>query len=574
VDHERCRHCGHEAEGLFCGQGPVKEYERAMVLRRILDQEAGADALPSAVGLEAPCSVACPANICVQGYVGRIAGGRYAEALDLIRRRNPLPVVSSRICHRPCEKVCTRAVSDGPIAINDLKRWLVDWEMRGGARGEPIAVGKATGRRVAVVGAGPSGLACAHELRQRGHEVVLIDEHSVPGGLLVQAIPTHRLPRNVLAYETDWIMAHGVELRAGVRLGRDTTLARLFDEGFEAVYLGVGAAVGVPLGIPGSELDGHVSALDVLRRHHRGETVDAEGRRIVIVGGGDAAVDAARTLTRLGAASVRIAYRRERGEMPAHPEEVDAAEQEGVELLTRVAPVRVLGTQRVEGLRLIRTEPGDVDGSGRRTPVPVPGSETEIAADLVVSALGQRPDVSCLDGDLDLAPDGSIRVDAETGATSMPRVYAGGDLTPGPKTVIHAIADGRRAAYGIDLALARDVTAVVALDRLDPERLTPFSPRNLQPEPRHRAKLRPPEERRRDQQDAVIPLSEEQAREEAARCLLCAMCRSCSACTELFGCPAFREEEGRVVIDETLCNGCGVCVALCPNGAIHEVPAP
>jgi len=535
VDHERCRHCGHEAEGLFCGQGPVKEYERAMVLRRILDQEAGGDALPSGVGLEAPCSVACPANICVQGYVGRIAGGRYAEALDLIRRRNPLPVVSSRICHRPCEKVCTRAVSDGPIAINDLKRWLVDWEMRGGARGEPIAVGKASGRRVAVVGAGPSGLACAHELRLRGHEVVLIDEHSVPGGLLAQAIPTHRLPRDVLAYETDWILAHGVELRAGVRLGRDTTLARLLDEGFEAVYLGVGAAVGVPLGIPGSELQGQVSALDVLRRHHRGEAVDVEGSRVVIVGGGDAAVDAARTVMRLGAASVRVAYRRQRGEMPAHPEEVDAAEQEGVELLTHVAPVRVLGTQCVEGLRLIRTEPGDVDGSGRRTPVPVPSSEHEIAADLVISALGQRPDASCLDGNLALAPDGSIRVDAETGATSMPRVYAGGDLTPGPKTVIHAIADGRRAAYGIDLALARDVSAVAPLGRVEAEGLTFFAPRNLEPEPRHRAELRPPEERRRDQQDAVIPLSEEQAREEAARCLLCAMCHSCSACTELFG---------------------------------------
>jgi indolepyruvate ferredoxin oxidoreductase alpha subunit len=571
VDSDRCRHCGHESDGLFCGQGPVEEYERAMVLRRILDQDPGGRPVPTEVEREPPCSVACPVNICVQGYVGRIAGGRYAEALALIRKRNPLPVVSSRVCHRPCEKVCTRAVSDGPIAINDLKRWLADWEMAHPSEETRTPMRPSTGKRVTVVGAGPSGLACAHELRVRGHDVVLMDEHDVPGGVLVQGIPEHRLPREVLSYETDWILSHGIEFRGGVRLGRETTVKGLLEDGFDAVYLGVGAMSGLPLGVPGDDLPGNVEAWDLLRRYHREERIETEGKGFLVVGGGDAALDAARTLVRLGAASVRLVYRRSREEMPAHPEAVDAAEKEGVELLTRMAPVLVLGTSRVEGLRLIKTQPGPPDESGRRAPVPVPGSEVEIATDFVVAAVGQRPDLSFLDVELALTPEGSIRVDTETGATSLPGVFAGGDVTPGPKTVIHAIADGRRAAYGIDLTLSPESTAVEPVEFLNPEGLSFFIPRNLMAEPGHRAALRPESERRRDHDDIVVPLTEQEAREEAARCLLCSMCRSCSACTDLFGCPAFREEDGRIVIDESLCNGCGVCVAFCPNGAIREV---
>jgi indolepyruvate ferredoxin oxidoreductase alpha subunit len=571
VDHARCRHCGHEADGLFCGQGPVKEYERAMVLRRILDQDAGGPPRAAEVDRSPPCSVACPANICVQGYVGRIAGGRYAEALSLIRKRNPLPVVSSRVCHRPCENVCTRAATDGPIAINDLKRWLVDWEMAGSPVDTRTPTGPPTQKRVAVVGAGPSGLACAHELRVRGHEVVILDEHEAAGGMLVQGIPEYRLPRDVLSYETDWILAHGVEFRSGVRLGRDATVNGLLNDGFDAVYLGFGAMNCLPLGVPGDDLAGNVAALDLLRRHHGGEDVEAEGRHCVVVGGGDAALDAARTLIRRGAASVRLVYRRSREEMPAHPEEIDAGMKEGVEVQTRSAPVRVLGSDHVSGLRVIATEPGSPDASGRRTPVPIAGSESEIPAEVVVAAVGQRPDLSFLDVEPALSGDGSIEVDPDTGATSIPAVFAGGDVTPGPKTVIHAIAEGRRAAYGIDLLLAREGSVVEPVEFLDASGMSFFAPRNLTEEPAHRAALRPAEERRRDERDVVVPLTEKEAREEAARCMLCAMCRSCSACTDLFGCPALHEEDGRIVIDEKLCNGCGVCVSFCPNGAIRQV---
>jgi NADPH-dependent glutamate synthase beta subunit-like oxidoreductase/pyruvate/2-oxoacid:ferredoxin oxidoreductase beta subunit len=571
IDPERCRHCGHEADGLFCGQGPIKEYERAMVMRRILDQDANGPPRPAEVEREPPCSVACPTNICVHGYVGRIAGGRYAEALALIRKRNPLAVVSSRVCHRPCEKVCTRADTDGPIAINDLKRWLADWEMANPSWDNRVPAGPSTAKRVAVVGACPSGLACAHEVRVRGHEAVILDENDVSGGMLVQGIPEFRLPREVLSYETDWILAHGIEFRGGYRLGREGSLKGLLTDGFDAVYLGVGAMAGLPLGVSGDDFAGNVQAVDLLRRHHRGEEIEAEGKRFLVVGGGDAALDAARTLVRLGAASVRIVYRRSREEMPAHAEEVSAAEKEGVELSTRLAPVEVLGDGSVEGLRAIKTEPGSPDKSGRRAPVPVPGSEIDIPADFIVAAVGQRPDLSFLDVELALTSNGSIEVDSETGATSLPGVFAGGDVTPGPKTVIHAIAEGRRAAYGIDLLLADEGSVVEPVEFVNPEGLSYFVPRNLHAEPGHRAALRPASERRGDQQDVVVPLTEQEAREEAARCLLCSMCGSCSACTDLFGCPAFREVDGRIVIDELLCNGCGVCMAFCPNGAIREV---
>ena len=576
VDIDRCRHCGHEREGLFCGQGPIKEYERALVLRRILDQDADASAKPAAVGDEPPCSIACPANICVQGYVGRIAGGRYAEALALIRRRNPLPVVSSRVCHRPCESVCTRAETDGPIAINDLKRWLVDWEMALAAGGEGdtdtrTATAMPTGKRVAVIGAGPSGLACAHELRVRGHEVRIFDEHEAPGGLLVQAIPEHRLPRDVLTHEMDWILSHGATFQGGMRLGEDITVSGLLLDGFDAVYLGIGAMVGFPLGVLGDDLPGNMLALDLLRGYHRGDRIEVTGGRFLVVGGGDAAVDAARVLVRLGAASVRIVYRRGRDEMPAHVEEVDAAEGEGIEILTRMEPVAVLRGERISGLRVARTEAGPPDESGRPRPVRIPDSELDLDADVVVSAVGQRPDLSMLDIQPVLTSNGSIEVNPETGATSIESVFAGGDLTPGPKTVIHAVAEGRRAAYGIDLHLAAPGTDVEPVEFLSAEGRDFFTPRNLVTEPAHRTGLRPADVRRHDHEDVVVPLDEAQAREEASRCLLCAMCRSCSACTDLFGCPAFRQENGRIVIDEALCDGCGVCVAFCPNGAIHEV---
>ena len=285
----------------------------------------------------------------------------------------------------------------------------------------------------------------------------------------------------------------------------------------DALNQQIGAMAAQPLGVPGDDLPGNSRALDLLREYHRGEPAEFKGKRALVVGGGDAALDAARTLVRLGASSVCILYRRSREEMPAHSEEVDAAESEGVDLLTRMLPVRVLGEERVEGLVAIRTEPGPPDESGRRSPVKVSGSEIEIASEIIVSAVGQRPDLSFLDADIGRDADGSILIDAETGATSAAGVFAGGDLTPGPKTVIHAIADGRRAAYGIDLHLAEEGSAVVPLEFMSTEDPSFFTPRNLVVEPGHKTSLRPAGERRGDHQDVVIPLGEREALGALAR---------------------------------------------------------
>jgi NADPH-dependent glutamate synthase beta subunit-like oxidoreductase len=545
-----------------------------MVRRRVAGQQVGEPPVPAAVAPEPPCSLACPAGICIQGYVSRTAAGRYGEALSTVRQHNPLAAVSARVCHRPCEQVCIRSDHDGAVAINDLKRFLTDWEQMHTDQPPMLPLAEPSGRRAAVVGAGPSGLACALELRRRGHDVVLLDEHDSPGGLLTQAIPAHRLPRPVLDQETDWIISHGIELRSGIRVGRDTTIGQLLGDGFDAVYIGVGAMTGLPLQVPGDQLPGVVQALDLLRSYHRGESVPAADKRYLIVGGGDAAVDAARVLVRLGAASVQIVYRRGRDEMPAHAEEVTAAVEEGVELLTQLAPLEVLGEQRVTGLTVIRTEPGAADESGRRRPVPIPDSETKLEADTIVAAIGQAPELGLLDIELKLTSDQHIEIDPDTGATSMPGIYAGGDVTPGPRTVIHAVADGRRAAYGIDLHLAAPDTTVQPVDLPADDWPLLQAPDSLQPEPGHRTTLRPAAERRQDHYDTVIPLSEQQARQEAARCLICGSCSACSACTDLFGCPAFVEVDGRMTIDQVLCAGCGVCVAFCPNGAIQEVVEP
>jgi NADPH-dependent glutamate synthase beta subunit-like oxidoreductase len=571
VDSERCRHCGHDASGLHCGHGPVIEHERVLVRRRILGQKAGATPVPAQVGTEPPCSVACPAGICVQGYVGRTAAGRFAEALSTVRRHNPLAAVVSRVCHRPCEKVCVRGPVDGAIAINDLKRFLVDWAMEREAAASDLAPAAApTGKLVAVVGAGPSGLACAHELRRRGHQVVIFDEHDTPGGLLVQAIPAHRLPRQVLDFDLSWILGHGIELRPGVRIGRDIELSDLLEQGFDAVFLGIGAGMGLPLGIPGDDLPGVIQAIDLLRSYHRGQATDAAGRSFLVVGGGDAAVDAARTLIRLGAASVRIIYRRSRDEMPAHPEEVEAAVAEGVDLLAHHAPQEVLGSYHAEGLQVIRTKPGTPDSSGRCRPLPIAGSESILPADIIVAAIGQEPELPAGGPKLELAADGCIAIDPETGATSLPGIFAGGDVTPGPRTVIHAVADGRRAAYGIDLHLAQAGAAVPPVDLSLPDEPRFYEPGELEAEPGYRAGLRAADERRRDHDDVVVPLGVTQARVEASRCLLCGTCSACSACTDLFGCPALVEVGGKMTIDQAFCSGCGVCVSFCPNGAIRE----
>ncbi len=573
VDHDLCRTCGREQAGFRCKDVTSEGFERHMARCRAMEVGTETEPRPG----QAPCSARCPLGLCIQGFVGNIAAGRYREAYQQIVEHLPLPDSVCRVCHRPCEAACVRGGIDEPVAISDLKRFVVDRASTERFPYEPER-DPDSGKRVAVVGAGPSGLAAAHDLCLRGLAVTLFDENEKPGGLLRSGIPGYRLPEDALDRDVARILDLGVTFEGGRELGKDIFVSDLLEQGFDAVYLATGALRAFPLGIPGEGEQGRppvVDALAYLEAVNHGRPVDT-GERVVVVGGGNAAVDAARAARRLGAGQVTIAYRRRRDEMPAIAGEVEAAQREGVEILVQVQPVRM----RADGISVLRTEPGEPDESGRSRPVPVKGSERTLPADLVVAAIGQAPDPALFEGaglGLGCDRDGSLRVEPGTCRTAHPRIFAGGDLAGGGRTVTEAIAAGKRAAWEMD----RLLRGAEAADRRPP----PPAPDPDEPAGRpgvervDRAPRRRPvelsfPERLEDFAEVVQGLTEAQARAEAARCMVCGLCGNCRTCLDLFGCPAFYVADDRIHIDPELCMGCGVCAELCPNGAIREVSRP
>ena len=577
VDPDRCKSCGDGHDPRFCPGAIHPDEELGRSARRIL---AGPESWPSegpapAPATTAPCTAACPVNVCVQGFVGLIAAGRPREALETVRERLPLPSICARVCHRPCEAACVRDELDEAVAVNDLKRFATDLALSAGGD-DPDA--HPEGPKVAVIGSGPAGLACAADLARRGYRATIFEAHGVPGGMLTLGIPEFRLPRDVLRADIAWIESLGVEIRCNVTVGKDPSLEELFDQGYGAAFLGVGAQKGTSLKIPGRDASGVEDALAFLARVN----LDADrsvGRRVAVVGGGDAALDAARTAMRLGAEEVRILYRRSRAEMPASAREVDEAEREGVAFQFLSTPIRAFTEEgRVVALECLRTELGEPDEGGRRRPVPVPGSEFTAQADHVIEAIGQSP---VLDGlaeelGLDLTPAGAIRVDTRTGQSSHPKIFAGGDVVTGPATVIDAIAAGKRAAHGIDLLLAEDDSSVeplITVTTADLPEDNRYRPAAVEVRPRLHPPSLTPEERRGSFAEVEGGYDARTAVQEADRCLACGRCACCNNCIDNFGCPAIFMEEGRIKINDTLCRGCGVCVQICPNGAIYEVKA-
>jgi len=577
IDHALCQTCGREAcsSGARCDVAITRGYETYLSRNRALEDHRS-EALPEV----APCSTRCPLFLCVQGYVGHVAAGEYDRALEHILERNPLPESVCRVCHRPCEEHCLRGVLDEPVAINDLKRFVVDWAAQQPAQAYAPACEEASGKRVAIVGAGPSGLAAAHELALRGHAVTLYDRDSEPGGLLRSGIPAFRLPREALQRDVERIVGlEGVTFVGGTEIGRDVTLEGLLErEGFDALYLAHGAHQGARLELEGEEGHGQLAVIDGLDYLKRPSA--PTGERVVVVGGGNAAVDAARSALRRGARQVTIAYRRRREEMPAIPEEVAAAEAEGVTLRTQLQPLSIWRGAK-PGLECIATRPGDPDASGRRRPEPVGGSETLLAADQLIVAIGQVPlldDESAGPMGLERRANGTIKVDPQTGQSENPRIFAGGDAVRGERTVTWAMACGQRAAWGIDrqlrgpeLADRRQPPPIPAEEPLPPPTTLPFERAGRAP--RQRPEELSSDSRTQGFAEVVATLTEAQARAEAARCLACGECGNCRSCIDLFGCPAFHiDSAGQVQIDEGVCTGCGVCAAFCPNGAIGPVP--
>ena len=477
------------------------------------------------------CTFSCPAGIKAHGYVSLIRKGEYEKAFNLVLDATPLVGSLGRACYAQCEAECTRAGLEGPLPIRRLKRFIADTHY---ARGTPAAVETTppNGKQVAVVGSGPAGLTAAWQLARHGYRVKIFEAAPEPGGMLRLAIPGYRLPVSVVERDIENVTSLGVQIATGTRVGNLDGLRR---EGYDAILVATGAPVSTSLGVPGEDLDGVVPGLQFLEAAKGGEAPSLAGKRTIIVGGGNVAMDAARTARRLGAAEVAVAYRRSRGDMPAYPEEVDAAEHEGTRFSFQVAPVEVVGDEhgRVGGLRCVRTEPGAPDASGRQSPQPVPGSEFVIACEVVIAAIGLRPEAMTLDPGLLAASNGTIQADPGTLQTDVPYIFAAGDVVSGALDIAHAVGRGQRAAFMIDRWLRGAELDPASFDAKLPMigqadvlarqhpargRLDPRAPATqFAAGPADFAELEP-------------PLTEAAARYSAERCLDCGLCSECGQC--------------------------------------------
>jgi heterodisulfide reductase subunit A len=452
---QECTACGECL--LVCPIKPYDRYNEGLMLRTAIDFP-GPRAFGGTYDIEKEtpaCQERCPVHIDIRRYVGLIAGGRYEEAIRVIRERNPLPAVCGRVCNHPCESVCNRGHQDQPLAIDALKRFVSDYEIamrKAGKLVPPEPRSRDRKTRVAVVGCGPAGLTVAHDLAMEGYRCTIFEAAPVPGGMLYLCIPEYRLPRDILQSDVSYIQDLGVEIKYETPLSRDFTVDDLLKQGFKAVFIGIGAHRGLKLKIPGEDdYRGFSDCIDFLRKVNLGDT-SRPGNKVIVIGGGNSAIDSARTALRLGCEEVTIAYRRSRREMPANPWEVDAAEEEGVKLHFLAAPVKIIGSGgKVTGMVCTKMKLGKLDSSGRRRPIPVEGSEFELEADLVIPAISQQPDISFLPEDhgFEISRWNSFVVDEETMATNRPGVFAGGDDVTGPATVIEAIRAGHVAAASI-----------------------------------------------------------------------------------------------------------------------------
>jgi NADPH-dependent glutamate synthase beta subunit-like oxidoreductase/NAD-dependent dihydropyrimidine dehydrogenase PreA subunit len=477
--------------------------------------------------LRAPCQAACPVGTNAGLYVSLIAQGRYDEALQVASEPNPFPAICGRVCTAPCEDACRRGEFDLPIAIRDLKRFAMD---HGVPRKRKVTPPKQWyAERVAIVGAGPTGLSAAYYLARRGYRVTVLDAMPVAGGMMSIGIPDYRLPREELNRDIDAMRDLGVEIRLNTAIGLDVSLDDLQRE-YVAVLLAVGAQRSQRLGIPGEvELQGVIPATTFLKDFNLDPATKLEGA-VAVVGGGSTAMDAARSALRAGARSVHILYRRTRVEMPAQAEEVRAAIAEGIQLHELVTPVQVLGSEgQVRGLRCQRMALSDPDDKGRRKPVPVLGTEFDLPIDSVLVAIGEAPDPSFLpDGtSVGVAPWGGLLINPQTLATGAPGVFAAGDVTYGPKSIIHAAAHGRQAARSIHAYLRHlPLRAVTEMPQDEGETLSTLPTGaaimlDLRPTPREVMPLRGSEASHDRSVEFAVGFTEEQARREASRCLRC-----------------------------------------------------
>jgi formate dehydrogenase major subunit len=540
-----------------------------------------------------PCQLACPAGVDIQGYVALAALGKFTDAIRLIKETNPLPAICGRVCTRPCEVTgCRRNMLDQAVGIDYIKRYIADLDL---GRAEPFRPTPAppNGARVAVVGAGPAGLSCAYYLALKGYSVHMFEAMPEAGGMLRYGIPEYRLPKEVLDLEVSQILDLGVTLSTNVSLGRDFTVASLKQDGFDAVFLAIGAWQSSTMRVKDEETEGVLPGIKFLENFGQRKNIDLHGT-VLVIGGGNTAIDCARTALRLGADEVRLLYRRTRTEMPANAMEIEEAAREGVKLEFLVAPTKVIKKDgRLAALECIRMELGEPDASGRRSPKPVRGSEFKVPCDFAIAAIGQNTTIAdLLDGSvqnflpfgetLNLTRWKTVQVNEKTFETTVEGVFSGGDLVTGAATAVQAIAAGRKAAHSIDRYIQtgtaqpepfqfvsrKDAFANVTVVDLKSDEKLP-----------HRAMpLIPPEERRGSFAEVELGYSLNDVKSEAVRCLEC-------GCSALFDCDlrryateyqvevkSFLGEANQyridrshplIELDPNKCILCGRCVRMC-----------
>lgn len=531
-----------------------------------------------------PCRLNCPADVDIQGYMSLIHLGKFKEAVALIKEKNPLPSVCGRVCTRKCEVNCRRTLVDAPVGIDFLKRYVADQDMIGEMWKPEVKT--PNGEKIAIIGGGPAGLTCAYYLVLEGYEPTIYEALPHLGGMLRYGIPEYRLPKDVLDKEIDWILDLGVDVHLNKSLGKDFSIDELFKQGFKSVFIGLGAQVGKPMQVDNEEADGVLSGVEFLKQVEMKTNPKINGR-VVVVGGGNTAIDAARTSLRLGADEVILLYRRTRSEMPANMIEIEAAEHEGVKMEFLAAPVRVnVQENRMKSIRCLRMELGEPDSSGRRRPVPIKDSEYDLECDWVISAIGQEPDLGSVenDGKIKVTKWKTITAKDGTFNTDRPGVFAGGDVVTGPADAIDAIAAGRMAARAIDKYIRTGIVEPL-IDRFESKRdnfhkLTPTDVPAISPSERHHASEVPVSERIKTFQEVEFAYDDETAKVEALRCAECG-CDAGLACLLQDYCTEYGVDQKRFVgefnrykvdtrhpfikIDSNKCIRCGRCVNTCSD---------
>lgn len=497
------------------------------------------------------CQYRCPVHMDVPGYIRLIEDGKYEESYALMRETNPLPSVCGRVCFHPCESECKRGDMDTPVAINHLKRFVTDYVQTHSDGPPPKPDIKKREGKVAVIGSGPAGLTAAYDLANMGYGVTVFEREPIVGGMLRLCIPTFRLPREQIKFDLQYIANLGVEFKLNTNIGKDFTIDDLLNDGYSAAFIATGNHKSHSLDIPGEGSNGVIDCIEFLKKVNLKKSIET-GANVVVVGGGSSAMDSARSAVRLGS-NVTIIYRRSKSEMPAHEEEIEQAEEEGINIKCLIAPIEIISKDgKVSAIKCVEMELGAIDESGRPCPIPIPNTEFIIETDFIISAIGQSSDLSVIDGtkDISVSKNGFIEVEDIILRTSKPNIFAGGDMVTGNGIIIDAIAQGHAAAKSINSYITGGKSAsgsdeiLVSLeesDILEREKDYDTLLRQL-PE------LLSMEERKSTFGEFTKCYTEDQAKTEAARCLHC---------------------DKTIEIETKDCVLCGRCANVCPMNAIN-----